>query len=192
MSYLRWSSHCSDKGAILRPTLVGWRIGRWSGSHSDVISAWPTFPGRTAERWFPERRPYGSSGRAMVEGTGFEPVYAKRSDLQSDGFNHSPTPPLQRRSGRKRSVWRVVGAVYGGLMTECQHPSAKLSKKTRFHQTIVGSEGKLTNSGPPGRQHRQAGHLRSGGPTVSSSQGRCFRQKECERPAHRPPTGNRR
>src|SRR5690606_6569735 len=35
-------------------------------------------------------------GRTMVEGTGFGPVYAKRSDLQSDGFNHSPTPPRQR------------------------------------------------------------------------------------------------
>ena len=31
--------------------------------------------------------------QAMVEGTGFEPVYAKRPDLQSGGFNHSPTPP---------------------------------------------------------------------------------------------------
>ena len=40
----------------------------------------------------------------MVEGTGFEPVYAKRSDLQSDGFNHSPTPPQLRRLGRKRSA----------------------------------------------------------------------------------------
>ena len=29
----------------------------------------------------------------VVEGTGFEPVYAKRADLQSAGFNHSPTPP---------------------------------------------------------------------------------------------------
>ena len=29
----------------------------------------------------------------VVEGTGFEPVYAKRPDLQSGGFNHSPTPP---------------------------------------------------------------------------------------------------
>src|SRR3954471_10431052 len=33
----------------------------------------------------------------VVEGTGFEPVYAKRADLQSAGFNHSPTPP---RDGR--------------------------------------------------------------------------------------------
>ena len=29
----------------------------------------------------------------VVEGTGFEPVYAKRADLQSAGFNHTPTPP---------------------------------------------------------------------------------------------------
>ena len=29
----------------------------------------------------------------MVEGVGFEPTYAKRPDLQSGGFNHSPTPP---------------------------------------------------------------------------------------------------
>lgn len=29
----------------------------------------------------------------MVEGDGFEPSYARRPDLQSGGFNHSPTPP---------------------------------------------------------------------------------------------------
>ena len=29
----------------------------------------------------------------MVEGTGFEPVYAMRADLQSAAFNHSATPP---------------------------------------------------------------------------------------------------
>ena len=29
----------------------------------------------------------------MVEGTGFEPVYATRADLQSAAFNHSATPP---------------------------------------------------------------------------------------------------
>ena len=46
----------------------------------------------------------GVARRPLVEGTGFEPVYAKRSDLQSDGFNHSPTPPLQRRLGRKRGA----------------------------------------------------------------------------------------
>ena len=39
-----------------------------------------------------------------MEGTGFEPVYAKRSDLQSDGFNHSPTPPRNVALGRKRSA----------------------------------------------------------------------------------------
>ena len=31
--------------------------------------------------------------RKMVEGTGFEPVYAMRADLQSAAFNHSATPP---------------------------------------------------------------------------------------------------
>ncbi len=29
----------------------------------------------------------------MVEGAGFEPAYAKRTDLQSVSFNHSDTPP---------------------------------------------------------------------------------------------------
>ena len=29
----------------------------------------------------------------VVEGTGFEPVYAMRADLQSAAFNHSATPP---------------------------------------------------------------------------------------------------
>jgi hypothetical protein len=29
----------------------------------------------------------------MVEGTGFEPVYSKRAELQSAAINHSATPP---------------------------------------------------------------------------------------------------
>ncbi len=47
----------------------------------------------------------------MVEGVGFEPTYAKRPDLQSGGFNHSPTPPQvlygdisARSTQRKRSA----------------------------------------------------------------------------------------
>ena len=36
----------------------------------------------------------------VVEGVGFEPTYAKRPDLQSGGFNHSPTPPQAQRRGR--------------------------------------------------------------------------------------------
>src|SRR5690606_8454453 len=51
----------------------------------------------------------GIAGAAMVEGTGFEPVYAKRSDLQSDGFNHSPTPPLNRRRAGSEAPKRLVG-----------------------------------------------------------------------------------
>ena len=37
--------------------------------------------------------PPGLSGGYMVEGTGFEPVYSKRPDLQSGAFNRSATPP---------------------------------------------------------------------------------------------------
>lgn len=40
----------------------------------------------------------------MVEGTGFEPVYAMRSDLQSDAFNHSATPPKQGISHQQKLV----------------------------------------------------------------------------------------
>ena len=40
----------------------------------------------------------------MVEGTGFEPVYAMRSDLQSDAFNHSATPPKQGLSRQQKLV----------------------------------------------------------------------------------------
>jgi site-specific DNA recombinase len=37
---------------------------------------------------------FSGAKKWLVEGTGFEPVYAvKRADLQSAGFNHSPTPP---------------------------------------------------------------------------------------------------
>ena len=66
-------------------------------------------------------------GGAMVEGTGFEPVYAKRSDLQSDGFNHSPTPPLQRRLGRKRSA---IARRRGGLWWADDSVSTPLCQTT--------------------------------------------------------------
>ena len=33
----------------------------------------------------------------MVEGGGFEPPKAEPSDLQSDPFGHSGTPPIKRR-----------------------------------------------------------------------------------------------
>tara|TARA_B100000524_G_scaffold223783_1_gene118213 strand:+ start:1290 stop:1514 length:225 start_codon:yes stop_codon:yes gene_type:complete len=31
----------------------------------------------------------------LVEGAGFEPAEAEASDLQSDGFDRSPTPPIE-------------------------------------------------------------------------------------------------
>ena len=40
----------------------------------------------------------------MVEGTGFEPVYATRPDLQSGAFNHSATPPKQGLSHQQKQV----------------------------------------------------------------------------------------
>ncbi len=53
----------------------------------------------------------------MVEGVGFEPTYAKRSDLQSDGFNHSPTPPnramLKKISHWNRRSCSILGSVQG-------------------------------------------------------------------------------
>ena len=68
----------------------------------------------------------------MVEGVGFEPTYAKRPDLQSGGFNHSPTPP----QGRRGSLWKAIPAageqrrlpmrpfgngVYSGARQRAQH-----------------------------------------------------------------------
>ena len=42
----------------------------------------------------------------MVEGEGFEPSKAEPSDLQSDPFGHSGTPPLKEvaLSGKDRSL----------------------------------------------------------------------------------------
>ena len=49
----------------------------------------------------------------MVEGTGFEPVYAMRSDLQSDAFNHSATPPKQGASYlHKSATWSRNMEIY--------------------------------------------------------------------------------
>ena len=54
----------------------------------------------------------------MVEGDGFEPSYAKRPDLQSGGFNHSPTPPQgPRKTG-------------GEFRSEQQKTAAKLTRKS--------------------------------------------------------------
>lgn len=54
----------------------------------------------------------------MVEGTGFEPVYATRADLQSAAFNHSATPPArhvntpkERAYARKVLVANIVCSV---------------------------------------------------------------------------------
>ena len=53
----------------------------------------------------------------MVEGTGFEPVYAMRSDLQSDAFNHSATPPKQGISHQK--CWPLEAAIWT-FISRCQ------------------------------------------------------------------------
>ncbi len=53
------------------------------GKVRTAVTAWPF---KAFERFCTPKR-------EMVEGTGFEPVYAMRADLQSAGFNHSPTPP---------------------------------------------------------------------------------------------------
>lgn len=64
----------------------------------------------------------------MVEGAGFEPAYAKRADLQSAGFNHSPTPPrgaTDWRSKRRRAGRARRGRGYGWMNLGCQHPIAE-------------------------------------------------------------------
>ena len=40
----------------------------------------------------------------MVEGAGFEPAKAEPSDLQSDPFSHSGTPPGNGASGQNRTA----------------------------------------------------------------------------------------
>ena len=63
-----------------------------------------------------------------MEGTGFEPVYAKRSDLQSDGFNHSPTPPHFRvgTEALSRFVGRFMVGCRKGVNTLRRLSSKKL------------------------------------------------------------------
>ncbi|CAI86228.1 putative orphan protein [Pseudoalteromonas translucida] len=41
--------------------------------------------------------PLNLAVRKVVEGAGFEPAKAEPSDLQSDPFGRSGTPPMQRR-----------------------------------------------------------------------------------------------
>ena len=51
----------------------------------------------------------------MVEGTGFEPVYAMRADLQSAAFNHSATPPQDDLNHHK--ITTALKPQYGHLFT---------------------------------------------------------------------------
>ena len=44
----------------------------------------------------------------MVEGGGFEPPKAEPSDLQSDPFGHSGTPPLNILRISYQAIWLIV------------------------------------------------------------------------------------
>ncbi len=48
---------------------------------------------------YAKKKPVETTGfRMMVEGGGFEPPKAEPSDLQSDPFGHSGTPPQGRKA----------------------------------------------------------------------------------------------
>tara|TARA_B100000482_G_C12315318_1_gene182476 strand:+ start:173 stop:325 length:153 start_codon:yes stop_codon:yes gene_type:complete len=49
----------------------------------------------------------------MVEGEGFEPSKAEPSDLQSDPFGHSGTPPTRSPTGRTPWLSHSGAAFYG-------------------------------------------------------------------------------
>lgn len=63
-------------------------------------------------------------GADPVAGAGFEPAYAERPDLQSGGFNHSPTPPQVRRAEVGSPIPGRTAAVYGERLGPCQHLTA--------------------------------------------------------------------
>ena len=66
----------------------------------------------------------------MVEGTGFEPVYAMRSDLQSDAFNHSATPPKQGVSRLQKQVtWSRNMDIYFAMSMLFFEKSTSFSRK---------------------------------------------------------------
>ncbi len=84
------SNQSGRRGKLLHAFGAAARPGRTSvGSH----------PPRYSNSW---RANCGESGRntacflALVEGGGFEPPKAEPSDLQSDPFGHSGTPPKKR------------------------------------------------------------------------------------------------
>ena len=72
-----------------------------------------------------------STGKNMVEGEGFEPSKAEPSDLQSDPFDHSGTPPIiPRRSLSTRQATPAVDAVYTGVALQRRHKTLLLSLVT--------------------------------------------------------------
>ncbi|EAR27828.1 putative orphan protein [Pseudoalteromonas tunicata D2] len=51
-----------------------------------------------------KRERYKRRGTEVVEGAGFEPAKAEPSDLQSDPFGRSGTPPLQCGHNSKKLI----------------------------------------------------------------------------------------
>ncbi len=77
----------------------------------------------------------------MVEGGGFEPPKAEPSDLQSDPFGHSGTPPQGRKPSNKLGILKRSLAMSYSHMGTPTLPSAL----TRFTSEFgMGSGGAMS------------------------------------------------
>lgn len=77
----------------------------------------------------------------MVEGTGFEPVYATRPDLQSGAFNHSATPPKTgykspTKAGNLKPQYGHLFCVVNGILQLFDLQFTKVAKKEQKHKEL--------------------------------------------------------
>ena len=54
----------------------------------------------------------------MVEGGGFEPPKAEPSDLQSDPFGHSGTPPRGHFTNKVDKIYKFNSVLYASLINK--------------------------------------------------------------------------
>ncbi len=81
----------------------------------------------------------------MVEGGGFEPPKAEPSDLQSDPFGHSGTPPEKKPSVSWVSLNRRLAMSYSHMGTPTL-PSALLRFTSEFGMGSGGTTALLSLS----------------------------------------------
>ena len=82
--------------------------------------------------------------QVVVEGAGFEPAKSFRTpDLQSGGFNHSPTPPGLPVGRQGGPVYKVSGAPEG-----TRTPNWPITSRLRYRCATGAGKGRAGRAKP--------------------------------------------